>query len=534
MLGLGNCPTLYIGLESLQLIQVQGAGANIKIANLAHVDIFSDNARPSEEAIRNELIVSAIQKAIRKCKLNIKEVYTVLPHGAVLARFFAMPKLPKEEWDSAIRFESKKYIPFRLEEIIADYVVVHDPKQKKIKVVYVAAKIETIKRHIALLAKAGLRPRKIDIIPFALIRAFKQMGVIDNKDSYAIIDINPGMATVVIISEDIPYFIRDISLSQAEEWIDDAAAQTIFEQGVASVDERVKMQESLVSELRLSFDYYQKELNNKPITKIVLCGETNIFDKIDDLLFERLNTPVVIPDVVKYLEGTKIKLQPRFNSIMPISFGAALNKIVRSKITVDMFKVKEVVQVKKKVFMRKLIFTEIMTALICLSLLFLVMNATIIKERSIFSNIEAQRPNLAIIETDLSKKQLEDTKEELGGRLRLYRKIVKERQTWTKKLNSLTKMLPDSVWLTSIAGQDIITKSGISNKDLVLSGVVYTRKMGEETNIINKLIADFKQDEDFYEGFSMLNLTSTESMRVLEYDVMKFEILCSAQLEKTE
>ena len=39
--------------------------------------------------------------------------------------------------------------------------------------------------------------------------------------------------------------------------------------------------ENMISELRISFEYYKKELGKESVSKIILCGEVDDFDDLE-------------------------------------------------------------------------------------------------------------------------------------------------------------------------------------------------------------------------------------------------------------
>ena len=61
-----------------------------------------------------------------------------MPTHDVILRTFKMPRLPEEEWATAIHFEGQKHVPFKLNEMIFDYCVLNpDDESPDMKVLFV-------------------------------------------------------------------------------------------------------------------------------------------------------------------------------------------------------------------------------------------------------------------------------------------------------------------------------------------------------------------------------------------------------------
>ncbi|MFH1459830.1 MAG: hypothetical protein ABIG64_05595 [Candidatus Omnitrophota bacterium] len=99
---------LYIGPKTVQLAQLQNVAGKIQLINFIHVDIFEDNQAAG--ANKDELILAALDKAVKKSKADLKNVNSILMPGMVLLRYFQMPPISAEELEEAVRFEARKYI----------------------------------------------------------------------------------------------------------------------------------------------------------------------------------------------------------------------------------------------------------------------------------------------------------------------------------------------------------------------------------------------------------------------------------------
>ena len=115
--------------------------------------------------------------------------------------------------------------------------------------------------------------------------------------------------------------------------------------------------------------------------------------------------------------------------------------------------------------------------------------------------------------------------------------LMANRFSWAKKLNSLSDVMVPGIWLTNIfyeekqedaplqAASQGKSPKKITLKYLNISG--YASSMGEEgTALVGKFIKNMKDDPSFFSDFSEIKLESIRSEKVLDQEVMSFEITC--------
>ncbi len=267
---------LYIGPKTVGVVELKG-GRRPQLLRYGLAEIT-----PEAEGKKEERLAKAILKVLDESGIKAKEFTTDLPTEDVTVRYFKMARLPRKEWAQGLRFEAKKYIPFKLEEIISDFKVVETKGAKEMEVIFAAAKREAVTRHVALLQKVGLKAVAIEPGSFSLMRVFNLTREIEKGQTTTIVEINVEGATINILKDKTLYLARSVTLARAPK----EPARPAFE--------------NLLSELHLSFDYYQEQFPDQTIAKVILCGEGS-FEGWDELLAKELNIPVVIGDLRKCL-----------------------------------------------------------------------------------------------------------------------------------------------------------------------------------------------------------------------------------------
>lgn len=119
---------------------------------------------------------------------------------------------------------------------------------------------------------------------------------------------------------------------------------------------------------------------------------------------------------------------------------------------------------------------------------------------------------------------LEKFKQERGlfsGDLKQIEQLTKQRINWAEKLNKLSLNLPSGMWFNEIT---------ISLKDIVIRCSVVSLQKDEMT-LINKFMDNLKQDKDFSEDFSRVELDSVNKRLIGGYDVADFILVGTIKLQ---
>lgn len=515
--GFQNVPTgLYIGAKYVYVAQVKKTLFGLQLAKLGQKEIQVSVPQPpggveSAEFVKaqNQAKVEAIKNVLRENNITSQNVFTALPGKDVLIRYFQMPKIPKAEWKTAIKFEAKKYIPFKMEDLMWDFQIV-SPKRKdaKMDVTFVAVKKELAQNHLALLTRAGLKPVALEPAPFSLVRLFVLGKQLAKNKPTAIIDVDYGIADINILKDKICYLTRDVSLPLEEE--------TIFEH--------------LLNELRMSLDYYEKLFLTEVIGKILLCGEVELKDW-DKTLAQELKVPVEkvsLEKVVKFRGPT-----PPLSSTVAI--GLALRSFTKAVTGVNLYEVSEA---KAKPLAAKELFTFtpeirraafIATGISCASLLLLhlAMFRQVAQERKELKEVIALRPEINLSMDLSSYADMKAARERIEEQLTVLDKVINQRIFLTAKFNELSAAIPENAWLTDLTFSDDLSRDNKIKRSLTIKGVAYHQDPGQVIGIITKLVSKLKDNRDFSQGFTEVKLDSMASTKVGELPAKRFVIICT-------
>lgn len=266
---------------------------------------------------QNEIIRNALEDLFTENKIPRNNVILNLPTQDVVVRTFSMPRLhSKKEWFQAVRFEGQKYVPFRIEEISIDFVVLNpDEETEEMDILFVCAKPATISRYISILNLAGISCFKLGSVFLSMVRACLHRNLIDEDQPTLIMSVKKKffgrerircLADMLLVYKGSPVVARDISVVSSENDVD----------------------EKFFNEVFLSVKLFNSALSNVPIQNVIMLDGISLY-KWDDFFEENFAASV---------RGANFSEALDIEATDGVSLGAALAEIFWPRIDVNLLK----------------------------------------------------------------------------------------------------------------------------------------------------------------------------------------------------
>ncbi|MBU1852480.1 MAG: pilus assembly protein PilM [Candidatus Omnitrophica bacterium] len=520
---------LYVSRETVDLVVLKGTLKGPKLIKFGQTYIYPN--RDSKEEIilesvgktsvsgempkkkvepktKDDYIVEAIRRVFKENDVKPDNVVCAVASDDVMVRYFQMPKIPKETlWNSAIDFEAKRYIPFRMEDVASDFQVTpSNDSSGSMDVVFVAVKQNVVEGLVNLLEKAGVRTRVLEPAPFSLIRAFNAAEQINNKINTVIVNIEAGIANINILRKGVPYIIRDIPLD-SEISKEGKVIEPIFEK--------------LLSEIKLSFDFYEKQFSTEVIEKIIIYSHRPL-ENWGELVGKELQIPVEVGDPLRGIRIKKGVVPPG----LAISFGLALRGISGPCIDVNLYKEKLLAYKQKELFF-KMLFLQASAAVLLLVILKLLCMRAITPLANELKHTLSTRPKVQISIKEDDVNELEKISNKIKEKKILLEGIISSRTYITTRLMDLAKLVPQDIWLTEVSFEEKVDKKNVSkiSRQLSIMGYCVVSANMSETDIVNKFLTDLKQGRDIKKGMSKMGIASLETKKMQGRKVANFGIL---------
>lgn len=257
----------------------------------------------------------ALKQTLRNLSAEAMDPLTAVSGKGTLIRYIELPRMPLGDLKKCFAIEADKYFPFPLDQIYTDcHILDTTLKDNKMLVLVAAAKKEIIDDRVALLTGLGYHPDFISLNAVAISNIMNVLNpkMLENPEkasdaskhaAVAILDIGEVVSNLTIMAQGMPLFTRDVfiggrdftkaltnSMSLRYEEAENLKKNP-EDQLVKVLDACESVVINLVSELRLSFDYFMTE-KNVGITYLLLTGGTSKLEGMDDIISKNLDIKV--------------------------------------------------------------------------------------------------------------------------------------------------------------------------------------------------------------------------------------------------
>jgi Tfp pilus assembly PilM family ATPase/Tfp pilus assembly protein PilN len=494
--GLGGPKLVKFGQVYIYPRETQGAGEIMPESQQEAVSATQDIASRKAKT-KEDYIIEAIKKVFAENNVKPGNVVTAIPSEEIMVRYFQMPKLPKQEREAAINFEAKRYIPFHMEDVVSDFQVLPSKTaQNSMDVVFVAVKKNTIEQYLKVLNAAGLKPTIIESAPFSLMRAFNAAQQIDAKVNTAIVDISATALNISILRSGVPYIIRDIPLSEATPG--DKSFEPVFEK--------------ILAEIKLSFDFYEKQFPSEVIDKIIIYSKLPL-ENWGEIVGKELQIPIEAGDP---LRGISIK-----SGVVPariaICFGLALRG--------NLCKEKQLVYKRKEFFVKMMLLEASLAVFLLIIFKVFTMRATAPLTNELNKTL-SERPKVEVNVKSDSIPDLEKIKNEMEKRKIVLENLISTRTYLTTRMQDIARLMPQGMWLSELSFEEKIDKKNPSKitRFLNIKGYhVIDERTGEKdpVNIFLNMLKDSKQASN---GMTRAEIVAVKKIEIGDKKVSSFEI----------
>ncbi|MEK6727647.1 MAG: pilus assembly protein PilM [Candidatus Omnitrophota bacterium] len=492
---------IYFGSKTISIVETRAKKIVHNIAILQSTISSGEMEEKVPSDVKLIEIIALLKDELRKNKIESREAVLCLSGKDLIIRTFEIPYLPHEELQSAINFEAKKYIPFKVEELITDFQVKLDKSGHTSLVLFMGIKKETLDRYISILNQLDIKMVSMEYSAFSILRPMKlarlsYRGVIATLS----IDIAGGDEINFAVLEDgFPLFSRDIALVVGPQQID-APGEEI--EGSSEILEKLKR------EIRISLDYYHRKFSTKNIKKLYLLCDSEYRTDLETFMTE-IGLSVSFADITKYIDKS---LSYSLSFIK--GYSASLFRSTKTDIRINILSAREkAVLLKEKeiplgvasLFKGLHLDYKIvsLSALICVAT-FIYGIYRVVPLRKALNDVVTARLQVATVKSEASYTELTDIDSRYKRKLISLDGLIKKQLYLTVPLDIMPRALPSGVWLTSFS----FNKREEGMSDIALEGMVYLGAGTQEFEAVNKLLSNLKENSDFNKYFTDITIVS--------------------------
>jgi type IV pilus assembly protein PilM len=312
-----NLVGLDIGSSAIKLVElkdVKGGGYRLVKSGL---ETLSPEAIVDGAIMDASLVVDTVNRLATALNVRNQDFGTSLSGHSVIVKKISLPSMSPEELGESIRWEAEQYVPFDINDVNLDYVVLDSGIGDTMDVLLVAVKKDKIGDYTSVISQSGRNPLLVDVDAFALQNAFEANYPIEPNKVVALVNVGASVTNVNILSGANTVFWRDISFGgnqftdavqkQLSLSFDQAEALKKGERtGDHSVQEILPILRSvtddLAQELQKTFDFFLATTSTAKIDQLLLSGGSARILNFDTQLKERFGMVVEVMNPFRQID----------------------------------------------------------------------------------------------------------------------------------------------------------------------------------------------------------------------------------------
>ena len=339
-----------IGSTSIRAVEL-GDPHKPRPTLLRHYEVpLPDGAASRGEVLEPNTVAASLRRLWQQGGFKSKEVVLGMGNQRVLARDLTMPRMSRIRIRESLPFHVQDMLPVPVTDALLDFYPVSDGMSDAGPVVnglLVAAVKDAVLGNVKAATLAGLTAVDVDLLPFAVSRALVTRT--GQKSTIARIDIGANTTSVVVLTDNVPQFVRIIPAGGAELTqalragleIEPGEAERIkatigLAKQVSSPEEHqaaeiiYRVTGELLTSLRNTISYFINTRPSTPVAHVVLTGGGAQLPGLTDALSEMTRLPVGVGDpfhavaLSRHLDATLLRhYKPTLSAAIGLALGRA-------------------------------------------------------------------------------------------------------------------------------------------------------------------------------------------------------------------
>jgi len=307
---------LDIGSSGIKLVELKERKPGEFTLQRLGVEPLSPEAIVDGSIMDSSLVVDAIHRLNDQTKVKSTSYATSLSGHSVIIKKIQLPAMPQEELAESIQWEAEQYIPFDINDVRLDYVVLSEgePGRDSMDVLLVAVKRDKVNDYVSVISQTGKTPAIVDVDAFAVQNAYETNYDLDPRKVVALINMGASVTNINILARGTTVFWRDITMGgnyfseslQRELNLSFQQAETLKRgepvdrytgADARSVLDTVSTE--MASEIRKTFDFFSATSSEGPVDELVLSGGCALTPNLLQVLRERFEVPTELMNPLK-------------------------------------------------------------------------------------------------------------------------------------------------------------------------------------------------------------------------------------------
>ena len=212
MFGGNKVVGLDVGSYQVKAVELRRAGNKFELVRFGIADVYPNGDRTAAGSSDvYQLKVNAIQRAMQQSRIAAKHTVSAVSGESIIVRYIQLPQMPEAELKNALRWEAEEYIPFAIDEVNLDSVVLGESSVAgKVDVLLVSARKDLVNDHVQLVRSANLTPVVVDVEGFAFLNCYEANYQPRHDECVCLVHIGAEVTNINVYVGNTSRFSRDI------------------------------------------------------------------------------------------------------------------------------------------------------------------------------------------------------------------------------------------------------------------------------------------------------------------------------------
>ncbi|MFN7960805.1 MAG: type IV pilus assembly protein PilM [Thermoanaerobaculia bacterium] len=339
---------LDIGSSAIKLVELKERKAGEYHLQRLGSEPLSPEAIVDGSIMDSSLVVDTIHRLTQSSGVKSGSFATSLSGHSVIIKKIQLPAMAPEELAESIQWEAEQYIPFDINDVRLDYVVLSEgePGRDNMEVLLVAVKRDKVNDYVSVISQAGKSPVLVDVDAFAVQNAYEVNYDVDPLRSVALVNMGAAVTNINILARGATVFWRDLSFGgnqftealqrefnlsfeQAETLKKGDSVDRYSPQDAQSILDAVSAE--MAEEIRKTFDFFSATSSEGAVEEIVLSGGCALTPNLQQVLADRFKVPTELMNPLRRIRYKESDFASEWlQSIAPtlaVAVGLAIRKV---------------------------------------------------------------------------------------------------------------------------------------------------------------------------------------------------------------
>lgn len=293
----------------------------------------------------SSLVVEALTGLISENGIKNTKFGGSLSGHSVIIKKIQLPSMTEAELAESIQWEAEQYIPFDINDVNLDYVVLDTGASDSMDVLLVAVKRDRINDYTSVIVQAGKEPVLVDVDVFAVQNAF-ETNYSSRGETVALVNVGASVMNINVLHDGNSVFWRDVAFGgnlyteaiQREFNLprEDAERLKLGEEvgqvSKSQVDNVLSAaSEDLAAELQKTIDFFVATSSVDRLDRVMLSGGGALVANLEAVLQERFQANVELLNPFRNIRYNESDFDPdwinRNAPAMAVAVGLAIRTV---------------------------------------------------------------------------------------------------------------------------------------------------------------------------------------------------------------